>query len=68
VDGGQFFRGDIVQIEIPERDRILLIFDEIEIKFLKDEAIENKISVATMVDTVFGLLFIGGYKTLTGKE
>lgn len=46
----------------------LVVFDDTEVEFIKREAKEYNISIEQMFETIFGLLFTGGYSILTGKD
>lgn len=56
-----------MKIEIPDRDKILLLFDETEIEFIKREAEANDITVSEMFELLLGILFVGGYSNIIGR-
>lgn len=57
-----------MQIEIVDGHTIRVTFDDVEAQFIQRECIANDISPKEMVEMLFGVLFVGGYLKLIGKE
>ena len=68
VDGGQFFRGSVMIVEHKELNVFVLTFEPKELEYLRCEAGLCWLTVSAMIEQLFGVLFVGGYKVLTGKE
>lgn len=69
VDGGQFFiGGDIMEVIMGKEGRVLMAFTDEERSFIEREAKENNVTETELIELLFGMMFIAGYKTLTGKE
>lgn len=69
VDGGRYFiGGDNVKVEFVVPGKMVVTFDDVEKQFLTREALENDISVVEIFEMILGMLFVGGYKAVTGKE
>lgn len=69
VDGGQFFiGGDIMKVVVGKEGRVLIAFTDEEREFLEREAKENNVTMTKVIELIFEMVFIAGYKTMTGKE
>ena len=68
VEGGRFFGVSIMQVDIVDGHTIQIMFDDEEAHFIQRECIDNDITPKEMVEMLFGMLFIGGYSKLVGKE
>jgi len=69
VDGGYFFiGGNIMEIEQWTNCQYMVTFDSEELMFLMDEASGSDLTLKGMIEELFGMIFVGGYKVLTGKD
>ena len=57
-----------MKLETFKPNKVLLSFDLTERKFLEDEANKHHITVERLIEMIFGVLFIGGYSKIIGKE
>lgn len=57
-----------MEIQCWQTGQYVITFNDKEKEFMKREAKENSITVLEMFYNLFGLLVVGGYKVLTGKD
>lgn len=57
-----------MKVEFAIGGKMVVTFDEVEKQFLTREALENDISVVEIFEMILGMLFVGGYKNVTGKD
>lgn len=68
LDGGQFFRGNTMQVDIVDGHTVKITLDDVEAQFVQRECMDNEISPKEMFEMLFSILFVGGYSNLIGKE
>lgn len=57
-----------MKVVVGKEGSLLLAFTDEERAFIEREAKENNVTVTELIELMFGMLFIAGYKTMIGKE
>lgn len=68
VDGGRFFIGDIMQVDIVDGHTVRIKFDKREAHFIQCDCLNNDITVKELFRLLFDVLFNGGYMKLIRRE
>ena len=68
VSGGFIFRGNIMKIQAVSKNSYVLTVDDKEMDFLLKEAEDNDLTIIEIFEMLLGMLFIGGYSNVVGKD
>ena len=56
-----------MKIEIVGSTKLVVMFDEDEIKFIMREALANHLTMVEMFEMILAMLLVGGYSNIIGK-
>jgi len=65
--GWVFFGEQVMKIEIVGSTKLVVMFDEDEIKFIMREALANHLTMVEMFEMILAMLLVGGYSNIIGK-